>query len=92
MLAMGGIVGTVLGAPFKIVGGVLGGIAGSAAGDIIGAVAKAIMQSLNQAIETVGTLWVNVGTPNLTSTAGGSQPSDAGFRPLAPKCTRAQSP
>jgi type IV secretion system protein TrbL len=64
-------------APFKLVGGLLGGLAGSAAGDIIAAIAKAIMQSLNQAIETVGTLWVNVGTPNLTSSAGGSSPSDA---------------
>lgn len=69
---------TILTAPFKLVGGLLGGVAASAAGDIIGAIAKAIMQSLNQAIETVGTLWVRVGTPNLTSAGGqgvGAQPS-----------------
>jgi type IV secretion system protein TrbL len=72
---------SILTAPFKLVGGLLGGIAGSAAGSIISAVATAIMQSLNQAIETVGTLWVNVGTPNLTTTGGqggvSAQPSAA---------------
>jgi len=76
MVALAGIT-SILTAPFKLVGGLLGGIAGSAAGSIISAVATAIMQSLNQAILTVGTLWVRVGTPNLT-TAGGvsTQPSN----------------
>ena len=76
MFALSGFA-SIFTAPFKLVGGILGGLAGSAAGDIIGAIAKAIMQALNQAVETVGTLWVNVGTPNLTSSAGGSSPSDA---------------
>lgn len=70
-------VASIFTAPFNLVGGLLGGLAGSAAGDIIAAIAKAIMQSLNQVIETVGTLWVHVGTPNLTSSDGGSSPSDA---------------
>jgi hypothetical protein len=70
---------SILTAPFKLVGGLLGGLAGSAAGDIIGAIAKAIMQSLNQVIETVGTLWVRVGTPNLATTRadGSIHPTDA---------------
>jgi len=76
MLALAGWA-SIFSAPFHLVGSLLGGIAGSAAGDIISAIAKAIMQSLNQVVETVGTLWVNVGTPNLTSSAGGSSPSDA---------------
>src|ERR1700752_4858292 len=76
MLALGDIF-TV---PFTLLGGLLGGIAGSAAGDIISAIAKAIMESLNQAIATVATLWVRVGTPNLTTTGGAGasvQPSGA---------------
>jgi len=73
MLALG----SIFTAPFTLLGGLLGGIAGSAAGDVIGAIAKAIMESLNQAIETVATLWVRVGTPNLTTTGGGGQPSNA---------------
>jgi type IV secretion system protein TrbL len=61
--------------PLKDIGGLLGGLAGSAAGDIIGAIAKAIIQALDQVIATVATLWVQVGTPNLTTTTGGSTPS-----------------
>jgi hypothetical protein len=79
MIVLGGIISTILTAPFKLVGGLLGGIAGSAAGGIISAVATAIMQSLNQAILTVATLWVRVGTPNLTIGGGqgvSTQPSD----------------
>jgi type IV secretion system protein TrbL len=68
--------GSILTAPFKLIGGLLGGIVGSAAGDVITVIAKAIMQSLNQAIATVATLWVRVGTPNLTTTDSGSTPSD----------------
>jgi type IV secretion system protein TrbL len=69
--------GSILSAPFTLVGGLLGGLAGSVGGDVITAIAKAIMQSLNQAIATVATLWVQIGTPNLTSTDGGATPSDA---------------
>jgi type IV secretion system protein TrbL len=69
--------GSILTAPFTFVGGLLGGLVSSVGGDVITAIAKAIMQSLNQAIATVGTLWVQIGTPNLTSTDGGSTPSDA---------------
>ena len=66
----------ILSAPFRLVGGLLGGLASSAAGDVITVITKAIMQSLNQAIATVATLWVKVGTPNLTTADGGSTPSD----------------
>ena len=69
--------GSILSAPFTLLGGLLGGLVGSVGGSVITAIAKAIMQSLNQAIATVGTLWVQIGTPNLTSTNGGSSPSDS---------------
>jgi type IV secretion system protein TrbL len=68
--------GSILSAPFTLVGGLLGGLASSVGGSVITEIAKAIMQSLNQAIATVGTLWVQIGTPNLTTTDGGSTPSD----------------
>ena len=68
--------GSILTAPFTLVGGLLGGLVSSVGGSVITEIAKAIMQSLNQAIATVGTLWVQIGTPNLTTTDGGSTPSD----------------
>jgi type IV secretion system protein TrbL len=68
--------GSILSAPFTLVGGLLGGLVSSVGGSVITVIAKAIMQSLNQAIATVGTLWVQIGTPNLTTTDGGSTPSD----------------
>ncbi len=68
---------SILSAPFTLVGGLLGGLASTVGGDVITVIAKAIMQSLNQAIATVGTLWVQIGTPNLTTTDRGSTPFDA---------------
>lgn len=74
MLSFGSL-GGILSAPFHWVGGLVGGLAGSAAGSILALIAKQVMQALNQVIETVGTLWVAVGTPNLTTTTAGSTPS-----------------
>ena len=38
--------------------------------------AQAIADAVGNVAKTLGTFWVNVGTPNLTATAGGSAPSD----------------
>ncbi|GAB2723035.1 hypothetical protein ACX801_21015 [Arthrobacter bambusae] len=46
------------------------------ANDAIKNMAKAIADAVGQTVKTLGTFWVNVGTPNLTATPGGSAPSD----------------
>ena len=51
---------------------VVGGVAGSA----IDAFAEAVTEAVGKAVASVGTLWVKVGTPNLTTSNGGSAPSD----------------
>lgn len=47
-----------------------------AANDSIKNMAKAIADAVGQTIQTLGTFWVNVGTPALTSAPGGSTGSD----------------
>ncbi|WP_427136665.1 hypothetical protein [Pseudarthrobacter sp. S9] len=46
------------------------------ANDSIKNMAKAIADAVGQTVKTLGTFWVNVGTPNLTAAPGGSAPSD----------------
>ena len=43
---------------------------------MIGAVASAIARAVGKVVAALGTLWVRVGTPNLTSSSGGSTPWD----------------
>src|SRR5436309_2214002 len=62
--------------PVGWLGHLFGGVLGGVAGDVISAVAGAIANAVAKAVAAVGTLWVRVGTPNLSSTGGGSQPSD----------------
>lgn len=47
-----------------------------AANDSIKNMAKAIADAVGQTVQTLGTFWVNVGTPALTSAPGGSTASD----------------
>ncbi|MDU0328480.1 hypothetical protein RWH43_17105 [Microbacterium sp. KSW2-21] len=44
----------------------------SVLGDAIENLARAVIEAFGKAVASVGTLWVNVGTPNLTGTGGGS--------------------
>ncbi|UYY83704.1 hypothetical protein OIT41_20805 (plasmid) [Arthrobacter sp. YA7-1] len=46
------------------------------ANDAIKNMAKAIADAVGQTVKTLGTFWVNVGTPNLTAAPGGNAPSD----------------
>jgi len=46
------------------------------ANDAVKNMAKAIADAVGQTIQTLGTFWVNVGTPALTSAPGGSTGSD----------------
>lgn len=62
--------------PVKLLGGLAGSVLGGAAGDVIKAVAGAIASAVGKVVAALGTLWVRVGTPNLTSSSGGSTPSD----------------
>jgi hypothetical protein len=41
-------------------------------GDAIENLANAVLEAFGKAVASLGTLWVNVGTPNLTGTGGGS--------------------
>ena len=52
-------------------------VVGGVAGGVIDQLADAVTEAVGNAVASVGTLWVKVGTPNLTSTSGGSTPSDA---------------
>ena len=45
--------------------------------DSIQSMADAVLEALGKALASVGTLWVDIGTPNLTTTTGGATPSDA---------------
>jgi type IV secretion system protein TrbL len=53
-----------------------GDIVGGAAGSAIDALADSVTEAVGKAVASVGTLWVKVGTPNLT-TNGGTRPSEA---------------
>ncbi|WP_427019532.1 hypothetical protein ACQCSX_23295 (plasmid) [Pseudarthrobacter sp. P1] len=54
----------------------VGQVVQDAAGDAIKNMAKAIADAVGQTVKTLGTFWVNVGTPNLTASPGGSTASD----------------
>ncbi|MFS0700057.1 hypothetical protein AB6N24_08820 [Cellulomonas sp. 179-A 4D5 NHS] len=47
-------------------------MAKSAIGDAIENMAKAVIEAVGRAVASLGTVWVNIGTPNLTSTGGSS--------------------
>ncbi len=57
--------------------GAAGSAIGSAVGDSIQNMADAVSEALGKMLVTLGTIWVSVPTPNLTSSDGGSTPSDA---------------
>lgn len=50
----------------------LGDIVEGAVGDAIENLANAVLEAFGKAVGSLGTLWVNVGTPNLTGTGGSS--------------------
>lgn len=47
-----------------------------AANDTVKNMAKAIADAVGQTVQTLGTFWVNVGTPSLTTAPGGATASD----------------
>jgi len=55
----------------------LGGFAKDAAGGAVGAVADAVTEAVGKAVASLSTLWVSVGTPNLTLEGGGPSESVA---------------
>lgn len=54
-----------------------GGATSAVAGGAVEALASAVSEAVASALASVATLWVSVDTPNLTTTAGGSTPSDS---------------
>lgn len=61
--------------PWEI-GCVVSDWANDRANDAVKDMATAIADAAGQTVKTLGTFWVNVGTPNLTSSLGGSDASD----------------
>ena len=55
----------------------VGGWVSSAVGDAITNLANAVMEAYGKVAASLGTIWINIGTPNLTGT-GGSSPVKAG--------------
>lgn len=55
-----------------------GNVAGEALGSAIENMAKAVMEGFGKAVASLGTLWVNIGTPNLTGSGSGSSSIAAG--------------
>jgi type IV secretion system protein TrbL len=70
--------GTTLGIPdpLCVAGNGINSVAGSVAGGAIEALKDAVTEAVGKAVTALGTLWVHVGTPNLTTTDAGSTPSD----------------
>ena len=64
----------------------VGDLASSAIGNAIDNMAKAVQEAFGKAVASLGTVWVNIGTPNLTGsggttsiTAGSSAPNSEGI-------------
>lgn len=55
-----------------------GDVASNAVGDAIGNLANSVMEAFGKAVASLGTLWVNIGTPNLTGSGSGSSAIAAG--------------
>ncbi|MDX6728446.1 MAG: hypothetical protein QOK49_3251 [Baekduia sp.] len=67
--------GTVIGGVTGRAGGVVSNAVGGVVGNWVQDLADAVLDALGKALASLGTLWVNVGTPNLTTSGG--HPSDA---------------
>lgn len=59
-------------------GGCVSDAVGSAVGDAIENLANAVMEAFGKSVASLGTLWVNIGTPNLTASGSGSSAIAAG--------------
>lgn len=55
-----------------------GNVANEALGGAIEKMARAVVEGFGKAVASLGTLWVNIGTPNLTTSGSGSSPVPAG--------------
>src|SRR5665647_2637088 len=49
-----------------------GEVASNVVGDAIENMANAVMEAYGKALASLGTVWVHIGTPNLTGTGGSS--------------------
>lgn len=56
----------------------VGNLADSAIGDAIENMANAVIEAFGKAVASLGTMWVNVGTPNLTGSGGETSSISAG--------------
>lgn len=59
----------------------------SAAGNAIDNMAKAVQEAFGKAVASLGTVWVNIGTPNLTGSGGGSSLAPGSAAPDAGNIT-----
>ena len=56
----------------------LGNAAGAAMGNAITELAESIMEMFGKVVASLGTVWVGIGTPNLTTTGGASDVTGVG--------------
>lgn len=63
--------------PLCYIGSGVSNAASSVFSDALGGLAKAVSEAVGKVVAALGTVWVHVGTPQLTTTGGGSTPSDA---------------
>jgi len=71
------VAGCALTNPLGCAGGVLGSAASSVFNDALSGLARAVSETVGKVVAALGTVWLHVGTPQLTTTDGGSAPSDA---------------
>ncbi|MET4224606.1 hypothetical protein [Oerskovia enterophila] len=62
-------------------------LAKSAIGDAIENMANAVLEAFGKAVASLGTLWVNVGTPNLTGSGGASSTTAGAAAPNSENIT-----
>jgi len=63
-------------------------LASSALGDAIDNMASAVLEAYGKAIASLGTIWVHIGTPNLTGTGGSSSIEAGSSAPNSENITR----
>jgi type IV secretion system protein TrbL len=77
------VIGQILGDcglnPICQAGEALGGVAGSVAGSAIKDLADAVGDALGKVLASLGTLWVKIDTPNLTTSDGSTPSSTVAF-------------
>ncbi|MBS0592020.1 MAG: hypothetical protein JSR84_00975 [Proteobacteria bacterium] len=76
-LALG--LGEIVTAPLNAAGDVVGGAASAVAETAVGALASAVADGVSKILVTLGTVWVKIGTPNVTTSDGTTASTPVAF-------------